>query len=1160
MSLDELANLVAEAVPKDTSGGLGEHLLLGNTPQPDIDKLPLSDAQERLWFMDRLSPGKPFANLPFCLEIKGNLDNNAFGQAWLDVIGRHEPLTSIFPMTEEGKASLRFLPVEDFTLGIEDISGLKQEEQKEHVVNAMSHESSTGFDLVQGPLVRGRLICHGKTRFTFLYNFHHIVFDGWSVSIFIEELFKAYETRKAGKEPDFPALTASYSDYAIWHKEQMVAPAAAETLRWWESYLNGIEDLELPTDYPRKDIQSFEGETIKFTIPAKVSKQAEDFALASDSTPFAFWLSVFSLVLGRYAGQNAFAVGSPVAGRDHQATEPLVGFFVNNLIVKVGFSPSMTVREFFSSMRKSILLSFEHVNLPFQTIAESMRHNLDLSRNPIFQAALTYQNFSMPGNLPQGLSLLSRVVPVRGSHMDMDLMLESDENRLTGFLLYSTDLFSAKTANGITLAIKELARVITGMLDVPLGDLFRLTSVFPDCSERGSSLLSTPHEDYLITSPWNLFQKQVELKPDEPALILSDDFPDTPDLEGMTDGSGRTRNITYSQLAVMAESMATDFADSGVDKEHITALLMLSGVELIAAMLAVWRLGGTWVPLDPNHPPSRQYEVLHNSGVSCLIGLPRHTEKLELEANGLSNITVHATIPWQHVAEKDSATLAAEMDGDDIICILHTSGSTGVPKSIPITVRGICHRITWMQNHYPAQNDDLTCQKTSPLFGDYMAETFGSLMSGISVLLLGHDSSLDVSRLMSKMEQYNVTQIGLVTSLLTAMHRISDGLKGRLPTLRRIISSGEGMPIELADVTVRAIPGVRIINLYGSIEVLDMTCFDYSEKDLGTVAPDGVLPAGRPLPGVAMVLLDANLVPVPLGETGVIHVSSPGLMPGYISGGSDESFISLQLRDEPENWFKIGDTGFVDEQGRLIYQGRKDQQIKLRGVRVEPKEVRQSILEYQDIEDAFVTAWHDPLGNTRLVAFIVREKQSDTNTADQDLVPTLRSFLLKRLPAMMLPDFIMPVDAWPRTPSGKINAPKLLETIDAFIGQNHSVPGIDEHSIEGTLYRLWTQVVGAGIIHVRMNFFEAGGNSLLLVYLHEKLQREFAVTFPLTVLFQNPTIESQAEYLRKQNIRNDLAPSSQTGRTGRIKHRTASKAADRLKVRGLRSAKTKRLS
>lgn len=1153
LSLDELAALVGKGAP---DAGAAEDTdarpLSGRTPRPDKENLPLSYAQERLWFMNRLSPGKTFANLPFCLEITGNLDVDAFCRAWLDVAGRHEPLTSIFPITDEGKPCLRFIPVDLCALETEDISSLNPEQQEEYALRAMARESDSGFDLTKGPLMRGRLLCHGQGVFTFIYNFHHSVFDGWSVSIFIDELFWAYEARHAGREPDFPALPATYSDYALWHREQMRSPAASENLRWWKAHLDGVEDLELPADFPRKSEQSFAGETIQFAVPERVRKQAEIFALANGSTPFMFWLSVFALVLGRYAGQNAFAVGSSIAGRDHPATESLIGFFVNNLVIKADFSPSMTVRDYFAAMRESILLSFEHGNLPFQLIAESMGRNLDLSRNPICQATLTYQNFYPPGKLPQGLSLRSRLVPLRASHMDLDLLLAPEDTGLTGFLFYATDLFKAKTAERMVHSFTELAGSITEYADVPLTVLFRLETVFPGYPERGASLLSTPAEAHLITSPWNLFKKQANLKPDAPALVLSDDFPGEPDATSQRDG--QTRIISYARLNALAESMAGCLARSGLGKGSVTALLMLSGVELITAILAVWRQGGTWVPLDPNHPPSRLYEVLRSSGASRLICLPQHLDTLDLQGNGLGHITAHVITPWQLVGEEKAAPPPAGMDADDTICILHTSGSTGTPKGIPITVKGLSHRVAWMQTRYPGQPGDLTCQKTSPLFGDYIAETFGSLMDGIPVLLLGHDSSLDVGRLMEKMEQYGVTQIGLVTSLLAAMHRISSGLTGRLPTLRRIISSGEGMSVELADATLRAIPGVRIINLYGAMETLDMSCFEHSEKTLGTLPPTGNLPAGSPLPGVSIALADANLIPVPLGSPGIIHAAGPGLMPGYLFGGSNDAFSLMRLRDTPERWFRVGDAGLVDAEGRLVYLGRKDQQIKVRGVRVEPQEVRRHILAFGGVKDAFVTAWSSPRENTRLIAFVVPEQWSGSETDGWEQTPNLRAFLMERLPAVMLPDFVMPVAAWPRTPSGKINAPRLLEMFSSFAGREVPVPAFDEHSAEGALYQLWTQVIGVGGIHVRVNFFEAGGNSLLLVDLHEKIQREFSLSFPLTVLFQNPTIESQAAYLRKQGAGSSrLTADSHADQAIRRREPFIS---SRLRARGMQPANT----
>jgi acyl-coenzyme A synthetase/AMP-(fatty) acid ligase len=427
-----------------------------------------------------------------------------------------------------------------------------------------------------------------------------------------------------------------------------------------------------------------------------------------------------------------------------------------------------------------------------------------------------------------------------------------------------------------------------------------------------------------------------------------------------------------------------------------------------------------------------------------------------------------------------------------------------------MTHGSLLYRLNWEWDRFPLNENDVLCQKSPSVFSDFFFETFGAMLAGVPFLLLGHGASRDVERLMNKMEQYGVTKVVMVASLLKAMHRLSNGLVGRLPKLRYIRTSGEPMEISLAEATVKAIPGVSIVNMFGSTEMLNPVSFHFTAASEGEFEPAAYVPAGLPLPGRITALLDENLLPVPWGECGMIYTAGPGLTPGYISGGTEQVFYQLSLTGEELRFFKSGDLGRLDDKGRLHYLGRKDHQIKIRGVRIESQEVQDAMNAFGDVQESVVVPWKDPDGNVRLVGFVIRQPDGNQKKDNDIFVQTLRAHLLECLPAVMVPELIRVLAEWPRTPSGKISRLLLLEQLNAQRVQ----PCVKRRgdSMEDALANLWRQVLGAEAGE-NLNFFEAGGNSLVLVSLHEKMQRKFSVRFPLTELFQNPTIESQARLL-----------------------------------------------
>lgn len=1123
LSIEELTALASSVYSEDSSSAED------GPPFPqDFAELSASDgdgkqrlslAQERLWFMDRLSPQNPFYNIPFGLEIRGALNCDALQDAWLAIVARHECLTSVFPATASGIPVLGSLAPEQCALRTIDLRALDNASQKETLDDAKDKEAKTGFSLESGPLVRGTVYLLKDDESVLLYTFHHSVFDGWSLAVFLEELFDVYEGICAGTAPNLPE-PASYVQFARWQREQMQGEWAKRERRWWKEHLRDVPSLDMRQGAARPSVQSFQGKTLSFFVPQSVSAPLDALAHQHGATPFMVWLAMYSLVLGRMSGQASFAVGSSVSGREHPQTERMVGFFLNNLVVKTNIDASGDFVSHLEDMRQGVLLALEHSSLPFQYIAEGLGQNLDISRNPVYQAALTYQNAPMPQRLPAGLALRSLFIPPTTTHLDMELLVEPEEGGHTLYLTYATDIFSHRTAEMVGQALTAIAGKLSTAPATPLRQLLGDPDVFSFATQGETSVLSGDGNVAPFRDAWSRLDELVHNRSEDTVVKW----------RPRELGDELAQDVTYSRLGGMANGAAWLLANQGAGPGSIVALMPDSPLELIIFMLAVWKTGAAWVPLDPEHPPLHNADVLKTSGASILVAPPMQAENL-LRCGGDDAAVrlVPSSQDWTTIDCSALSLPAHAIAADDVACVLYTSGSTGTPKGIELTHGAMTHRWEWMWAYLPWEADSVAYMKTSPLFVDFLWEVFGAILGGAPLVVTGRSSARNVPAMMEEITRHAVTQMVLVPSLLAAMMRVAEASGGALPRLKTILSSGEPLSPELAVWAVRAMPGLRIVNLYGSTEVMDATYFCISPSNVDEVAHMEDVPLGVPIGGTTVALMDDFSLPVPAGNTGIIHIAGPSLARGYAGDNYNNAFLSFAHEDEYCHWFRIDDEGWIDEEGNLHYVGRRDRQIKIRGVRIEAGEVENVMQGFAGVQEAVVSVWRDGVGHKRLAGFIMVEECASSEGEFKG-TGALRSFMMERLPAVMVPDVIDVVAQWPRTSSGKIDRQSLVRTLIERAPEGPTCTRQEHGSVERSLEQLWREAIGLQNICTERNFFEAGGNSLLLVQLHESIQREFETTFPLTVLFQHPTIESQAAFLRRQQGGVKTAALSAAGR------------------------------
>ncbi len=952
LDIDQLAALLREGGKPDAGSDFADF-----AGQPPC----LSLAQERLWFMDRLAPRNPFYNIPFAFRLEGRVDATALKAAWLDVLERHEALRVRIGSDEDGGAVVSVRPVQAYALAC------RNHVSEDGLALAMRHEAETGFDLGRDPLVRGALLGLDDGGTALVFTAHHIVFDGWSIGIFLQDLSRAYAARMEGRRPAWEPLAATYFQYAAWHRA-LVERAKPEEAAWWQERLANLPDFEPATDMARPAVQTFRGAVHGFDVDAAVMRGIEALARAEQATPYAVWLALFALAAARFAAQSDFAIGSSFAGRAHPAAEHLAGFFVENLSIRLSVDPQASLRDLIRQARDASLAVMEHALLPFQMLAEALGRERDLSRNPVYQTAFTYQN--MPGDDPAAASgplrLQALPMPALTTHMDLELLAWPGRNGMRCQVLYATDLFHEDTIRRFATrftAIAERAATAPEAALLPAGLL--------GLDARARSVLKGALRAHALVRPWQDFAALCAASPDTMAVRAL-----------ARDGQGAERSLTRGELLHMAEVLAGALAARGAGKGTVVLLSIDQGPELMAAMLAVWRQGAVWTTIASSHPASYARWAAADAGAVCALG---RADTWQGDPALLVDIDAALTAP-----AAAALPVPVEPRDGDTACLLYTSGTTGRPKGVLLSFAALSNRLRWMWEQYPLTPGEPCCQKTSPVFVDYLWETFGPLLGEALLVTVPDGAAADIPWFVHSLERCRVTRLVLVPSLLAEMHRIDGGLGGRLTSLRVLTASGETLPCDLAAATIAALPSARLLNLYGSTEVMgDATFYEVLRAETGSV------PIGAPVHNTVCAVLDRNGRILPRGAVGVLYVAGRCLAQGYggaAAASSGRAFMDREHHEGIDNaawealcvaggedrWFCTGDLARIDERGQVLHCGRADRQVKIRGVRIEPEQIRAVLERHNGVKDGRVLAMTGPVTgdgpvrpDPRLVAYVI---------------------------------------------------------------------------------------------------------------------------------------------------------------------------------------------
>jgi amino acid adenylation domain-containing protein len=1098
-----------------------QNIILSSPPilrRTQNTELPLSYAQQRLWFLDQFEPNSPFYNTYITLHLVGTLNVAALEQSLQEIIARHEALRTNF-ITVDGQATQIIQTQTDWKISVVELQHLPAHEKEIATQQLAQQQALQPYNLATQALVRAKLLVLNETENILSVCMHHIVSDGWSMGVFVQELTALYDAYAQGQPFNLEPLPIQYADFAIWQREWLQGEVLQTQLSYWQQQLKDAPALlSLPTDRPRPPVQTFAGARQVFPLSPELTAGLTQLSQQQGVTLFMTLLAAFDTLLYRHTGQSDILVGTPIANRNRNEIEGLIGFFVNTLVLRTDLSLNPSFQDLLGRVREMALGAYAHQDLPFEMLVEVLQPERNLSHTPLFQVMFVLENAPMPTVELTGLTVSQLKIKNQTAKFDLTLAMENTATGLAGVWEYNTDLFDAST---IERMAGHFVTLLQGIVANPQQRICQL----PMLTEPEQHQLLVEWNDTSVDYPQDkcihqLFEEQVRRTPDAVAVVWEN------------------QQLTYSELNCRANQLAHYLKSLGVGADVLVGLCVERSLSMIVGLFGILKAGGAYVPLDPEYPQERLRLMIEDAQLSLLLTQQRLVEKLpQHQAQFICLDT-----DWQSISQSSDFDLVNSTSSENLAYVIYTSGSTGKPKGVMIKHQSLVNYTQRVIVEYELKNCDHILQFASISFDVAAEEIYPTLSCGATLMLRTDEILNSVQMFVQKCRDWNLTVLSLPTAY---WHQLTFELASanlRLPdTIRLIIFGGEEALEQRLRMWQQHIGNYpQLINTYGPTEATVAVTLCKLLDSATTEIDQQKIPIGRPIHNTQIYILDQYLQPVPIGVAGELHIGGAGLARGYLNRPelTQEKFIpnpfsegrgageqgsrgaeilpSTQSPVPSPRLYKTGDLARYLPNGNIEYLGRIDNQIKIRGFRIELGEIETVLSQYPHVQVCCVIAREDTPGEKRLVAYIV----------PQNLTPTtseLRQFIGNKLPLYMVPQAFVILELLPLTPSGKLDRRALpAPDLDSELKDKYVAP---RTPIEEMLAQIWAQVLKLEQVGIDDNFFEIGGHSLLATQLVSRVRNIFKVDLPLRELFASATVGELAqsiEQLQQQEL--DTAP------------------------------------
>ncbi len=1058
-------------------------------PRTKDTELPLSFAQQRLWFLDQLQPNSALYNIPMVLRLQGNLNQGALEQSLWSICDRHEVLRTNFVTingqpTQVIQTSNQQSAVSSIScsLSVVELQHLSLNEQEERTQQLRQTQATQPFDLAQESLIRATLVVLSETEHLLLVCMHHIISDGWSIEVFIHELTTLYNAYAQNQPANLAPLPIQYADFALWQRQWLQGDVLQSQLNYWQNQLADAPALlSLPTDRPRPAVQSFVGAYQEFSLSPELSQALTELSRKQGVTLFMTLLAAFDALLYRYTGSSDILVGTPIANRNRGEIEGLIGFFVNTLVLRTDLADNPSFSQLLTRVREVAMDAYAHQDLPFEMLVEALQPERDLSHTPLFQVAFVLQNTPRSEIEMTGLKVTDLPLENTTAKFDLTLAMVHTDNALKGVWEYNTDLFDSGTIERLAGHFVNLLAGIVANPQAQISQLPLLTEV-----EQQQLLIewNNTQVDYpQIKCIHTLFEEQAERTPDAIAVVFEN------------------QQLTYAELNGRANQLAHYLQKLGVKSDTLVGICVERSLEMIVGLLGILKAGGAYLPLDPEYPQERLSFMLEDSQVEVLL---TQNKLVKLLAQNQEYI-VCLDGDWQNISQANENNLNITITPNNLAYVIYTSGSTGQPKGVYCNHLGVVNLYTDFQTKKPLSVGDRCSLWTSLNFDVSVYEVFSALLSGATLHITPEFIRSDAFKFINWLYSEQISSAYIPPFML---NNFSDCLEQAVNhiSLRRLLVGVEPINEKLLISISQRIPGLQIINGYGPTETTICSTL-YSIKT--ETISNGNTPIGKPLQNTKIYLLDKQMQPVPIGVQGELHIGGAGLARGYLNRPqlNAEKFIPNPFdKAKGSKLYKTGDLARYLPDGNIEYLGRIDNQVKIRGFRIELGEIEAVIGQNEDVQSACVIAREDSPGDKRLVAYLVPQPEIILT------INEIRQFLKAKLPDYMVPNAFVILEALPLTPNGKIDR-RALPAPDLQGKGEYIAP---RNPIEEKIAQIWAEVLKLERVSIEDNFFELGGHSLLATQVISRCQEAFEIALPLRYLFESPTIAQLSAVILKE--------------------------------------------